>query len=174
MKLQQYKEAEAQKKLYTDRVVVRNEYAADKDNSLTQVALNVRTGGGRVAEGFGRGIHWHIANPVYYIATDEKRQEIPWVSATFNGVVTEYTSVDSSLTPEALSKMEKRKMDCVDCHNRASHNFRRPSEVIDEALTQGVLPSLPFIKEQGAKALEQQYATEAEAAEPEVNPPPWL
>jgi nitrate/TMAO reductase-like tetraheme cytochrome c subunit len=151
-------------KFYADRVVVKNEYATDADNSLTQVALNIRTGGGRLSEGYGRGIHWHIANPVYYIATDEDRQEIPWVSAEFNGVTTEYLSVDTTLTPDALAQYEKRRMDCVDCHNRASHDFRRPSEVLDESLAQGVLPNLPNIKEQGVKVLEQQYATEQEAA----------
>ena len=153
-------------KFYADRVVVKNEYATDQDNSLTQTAFNLRTGGGRATEGQGRGIDWHIANPVYYIATDEDRQEIPWVSAEFNGVTTEYTSVDSNLTPDALAKYEKRKLDCVDCHNRASHNFRRPAEAIDAALAQGVLPDLPFIKDQGVKVLEQQYATEEEAAWP--------
>jgi hypothetical protein len=66
-------------KHYTDRVVVKNQYATDEENSLTQVAFNVRTGGGRENEGLGRGIHWHIANPVYYIATDEQLQDIPWV-----------------------------------------------------------------------------------------------
>ncbi len=151
-------------KIYADRVVVKNEYGTDEANSLTQTALNVHTGGGSLAEGFGRGIHWHIDNPVYYIATDEDRQDIPWVSAEYSGTVTEYLSVDSKLTPEELATYEKRKMDCVDCHNRASHNFRRPSEVIDEALTQGVMPDLPYIKDQGVKVLEKQYATEEEAA----------
>ena len=151
-------------KIYADRAVVKNEYGTDENNGLTQVALNVHTGGGDAAQGYGRGIHWHIDNPVYYIATDEKRQDIPWVSAEYSGTVTEYTSVDSKLTPEELATYEKRKLDCVDCHNRASHNFRRPGEVIDESLTQGVLPNLPYIKDQGVKVLEQQYATEEEAA----------
>lgn len=151
-------------KHYTDRAVVRNQYAEDEENSLTQVAFNVRTGGGRENEGLGRGIHWHIANPVYYIATDERRQEIPWVSAEYNGVTTEYISVDSNLTPEALAQYEKRKMDCVDCHNRASHNFERPADMTDRAIAQGVLPELSFIKQQAVQALETQYATEAEAA----------
>jgi len=151
-------------KFYADRVVVKNEYATDQENSLTQVAFNIRTGGQRTSEAESRGIHWHIANPVYYIATDEDRQDIPWVSAEFGGVVTEYRAVDSDLTSEALAKYEKRAMDCVDCHNRASHNFRRPAEVIDEALAQGVLPMLPSIKAQAVKVLEQQYATEEEAA----------
>lgn len=151
-------------KFYTDRLVVQNRFATDQDNSLTQVAFNLNTGGGRVTEGLGRGIHWHIANPVYYIATDDKRQDIPWVSATYNGVTTEYMSVDSNLTPDALAKYEKRKLDCVDCHNRASHDFQRPSDVLDNAIAQGVLPALPFVKQQGVQVLEKQYATEAEAA----------
>ncbi len=132
-------------KIYADRAVLKTEYGTDKDNGLTQVALNIHTGGGAAAQGLNRGIHWHIDNPVYYIATDEKRQDIPWVSATYNGVTTEYTSIDSNLTPDALAKYEKRKMDCVDCHNRASHNFRNPSDLVDEALTNGSLPRLPMV-----------------------------
>ena len=98
----------------------------------------------------GRGIHWHIDNPVYYIAGDEKRQDIPWVQASFKGVTTEYVSTDSKLTPEAIAKAEKRKMDCVDCHNRASHDFRNPEEALDEALSLGqIAADLPFIKREG-------------------------
>jgi hypothetical protein len=151
-------------KVYGDRVIVKDEYATDEVNSKTQVALNLHTGGGTEAQGYGRGIHWHIDNPVYYIATDDKRQDIPWVSAEYSGTVTEYTSVDNKLTPEELATYEKRKLDCVDCHNRASHNFRRPSDVIDASITNGVLPNLPYIKDQGVKVLEKQYATEEEAA----------
>jgi nitrate/TMAO reductase-like tetraheme cytochrome c subunit len=150
-------------KFYADRVQITNKYAADAENSLTRTLLTVRTGGGREAEGQGRGIHWHIANPVYYIATDEDRQNIPWVSATFEGVTTEYWSTDTDLTPEALEKYEKRKMDCIDCHNRASHEFRRPSEVVDEAMASRVLPAdLPFLKARAVSVLEKQYATEEE------------
>ncbi len=153
-------------KFYGERLLQLDHYAQDRDNTLTRTLLSVRTGGGSIDEGQSRGIHWHIANPVYYVATDEKRQEIPWVQAEFNGVVTEYISVDSDLTPEALSKLEKRKMDCVDCHNRASHNFRRPSELVDEALASGVLPAnLPDLKAQAVAVLEKQYATEQEAAQ---------
>lgn len=151
-------------KHYTDRLVVKNQFAEDEANSLTQIAFSVRTGGGRPIEGLGRGIHWHITNPVYYIATDEARQVIPWVSAEYNGVTTEYISAGSNLTPEELATHEKRKMDCVDCHNRASHNFERPAEMTDRAIAQGVLPALPFIKQQAVRVLETQYATEAEAA----------
>jgi hypothetical protein len=152
-------------KFYADRVQVNHEYATDEENSLTRTLLTVRTGGGREAEGQGRGIHWHIANPVYYIATDEDRQDIPWVQASFGGVTTEYWSTETDLTPEALSRYEQRKMDCLDCHNRASHDFRRPSEAVNEAIAAGVLPAdLPFLKAQATAVLEKQYATEEEGA----------
>jgi hypothetical protein len=153
-------------KFYQDRLVVLSHYAADEQNSLTQTALLLKTGGGQAADGRGRGIHWHIANPVYYIATDEKRQDIPWVQAEYNGKITEYIATDSTLTPEDIANAEKRKMDCVDCHNRASHNFRRPGEALDEALATGAIPAdLPAIKEQGVAVLEQRYAAEEEAAQ---------
>jgi nitrate/TMAO reductase-like tetraheme cytochrome c subunit len=152
-------------KFYDDRLVTLPSYAADEKNSLTETALVVNTGGGPAELGQGRGIHWHIDNPVYYIATDEKRQDIPWVQATFNGVTTTYLSVDSNLTPESIAKAEKRKMDCVDCHNRASHHFRNPDDALDEALALGQIASdLPYIKREGVRVLGQKYATEAEAA----------
>ncbi len=152
-------------KVYEDRVVVIPEYAQDEENSLTQTVLALKTGGGEAAEGMGRGIHWHIENPVYYIAADEKRQEIPWVQAEYNGVVTEYIDTESPYTADELAQMEKRKMDCVDCHNRASHNYRRPDNVLDEAMNVGLLPAdLPELKKQGVAVLERKYDTEEEAA----------
>lgn len=153
-------------KFYQERLVVLPHYGTDEANSLTRTALLLKTGGGREAAGFGRGIHWHIANPVYYIATDEKRQNIPWVRAEYEGKVTEYIATDSTLTPADIARAEKRKMDCVDCHNRASHDFRRPGEALDEALANGVIPAdLPAIKQQGIEVLERRYATEEEAAQ---------
>ncbi|MCU0501065.1 MAG: NapC/NirT family cytochrome c [Anaerolineae bacterium] len=152
-------------KFYDDRLVVNQDYAQDEKNSLTETALVVNTGGGPSELGQGRGIHWHIENPVYYIATDEKRQDIPWVQATFNGITTTYLAADSNLTPEAIAKAEKRKMDCIDCHNRASHHFRNPDDALNEALALGQIASdLPYIKREGANVLMKKYATEEEAA----------
>jgi len=152
-------------KFYEDRLLVLNKYGADNANSLTQIALMMKTGGGLKIEGRGRGIHWHIENPVWYIAADEKRQSIPWVKAEFGGSTIEYLSTDSTLTPEQIAKAEKRKMDCVDCHNRATHVFRRPADALDDALARGLFPSdLPAIKNQGLTVLERTYATETEAA----------
>ena len=102
---------------------------------------------------------------MYYIATDEKRQDIPWVSAEYNGKTTEYLSTDSTLTPEQIASAEKRKMDCVDCHNRATHVFQNPDDALNEALKNGTIAAdLPYIKQYGSEVLSKKYATEAEAA----------
>lgn len=152
-------------KVYEDRLAVVSDYATDEENSLTTTSLLMKTGGGTEEAGLGRGIHWHIENPVYYIATDEKRQDIPWVQAEYNGTVTEYMSVSNPLTQAEIDSAEIRKMDCVDCHNRASHDFRRPNDAIDESITAGRIASdLPSIKQKGVEVLGTIYDTEEAAA----------
>jgi hypothetical protein len=56
-------------------------------------------------------------------------------------------------------------MDCVDCHNRASHIYRSPQWEIDQALADGRIDrSLPFIKREGMRIItEKDYASHAEA-----------
>ena len=49
-------------------------------------------------------------------------------------------------------------MDCVDCHNRATHVFNSPEELTDAALTQGKIdPGLPYIKKNALETLEVPY-----------------
>jgi nitrate/TMAO reductase-like tetraheme cytochrome c subunit len=152
-------------KNYDQRLVVKSDYAKDQVNSLTRTQLLLRTGGGTQAAGLGRGIHWHIDNPVYYIATDDKRQTIPWVQAEFQGVTTTYVSADSNLTPDFVAKAEKRKMDCIDCHNRATHDFENPDDALNAAMAAGTIASdLPFIKREGSAVLNKVFGTEEEAA----------
>ncbi len=151
-------------KFYEDRLLTVSTYAEDEANSKTQTMLLLKTGGGSAAAGLGRGIHWHIDNPVYYVATDEQRQDIPWVQATYNGQTTTYISSDSELTSEQVASAPKRKMDCIDCHNRATHIFQNPSDALDEAMANGTIaPDLPFLKREADKVLLKTYATEEEA-----------
>ena len=61
-----------------------------------RVDLLIKTGGGG-QHGINKGIHWHmnIANKVFYVAADEKRQVIPWVKTEGpNGEVVEYVSTE--------------------------------------------------------------------------------
>jgi hypothetical protein len=59
---------------------------------------------------------------------------------------------------------EWRLMDCVDCHNRPSHTYKKPGTEIDDALADGRIDkTLPFIKREGLRVLEIKYASQEEA-----------
>ena len=43
-----------------------------------------------------------------------------------------------------------RKMDCIDCHNRATHRFEAPDVLMNRAIAKGdISPSIPMIKVKG-------------------------
>jgi hypothetical protein len=55
-------------------------------------------------------------------------------------------------------------MDCMDCHNRPSHNFLSPEKCVDRALAEGRLDaSIPHLKEAAVGALAAEYSTRAAA-----------
>jgi hypothetical protein len=137
-------------------------FLPDENNTRWDINLLIRTGGGSPETGLTEGIHWHmnIANRVDYIATDEKRQDIPWVRLTNaeTGEATEYMSTENPLSNEEIASAEIRRMDCMDCHNRPTHIFRSPSYSMNLALGTGKIdPTLPFIKQTGVKLLSENY-----------------
>ena len=109
----------------------------------------------------GIGIHGaHVQGAdMQYVATDQRRQEIPQVTYTDkNGKVTVFNSTDAKVTPEELARGEHRDMDCMDCHNRPTHTFQVPERALDLAMSQGsISPKLPFIKKQAVEALRRDY-----------------
>ena len=129
----------------------------------------VNVGGGNPAQGPVKGIHWHMegVNTVEYVAADRKRMVIPWVRVTDqSGNVTVYRSEDKkvSISDEQAATMAIRRMDCLDCHNRPSHQFRSPNELADTALSSGRLDdTLPSIKAVAVKLLAATYKTQDEA-----------
>ena len=61
---------------------------------------------------------------------------------------------------------EKRRMDCVDCHNRAGHPFHHSSDILNALLSTGLVdPALPDIKKTAVEALESEYRTFNEGKE---------
>ena len=113
-----------------------------------------------------RSWHMNIANQVEYIATDVRRQEIPWVRITNlkTGETTEYMSTEKPLSAKEKATAAIRKMDCMDCHNRPTHIFHPPSHSVNLALATGKIdPTLPHIKRTGVKFLAAKYPTTAAA-----------
>ncbi len=138
-----------------DILRVHTSYSPDEENTKKVLTRGYRVGGGEFEA--ARDIHWHIAAKLWYLHLDEKRQEIAWVGVEDNnGELTEYIDPQNAteITPQLIED-EKRLMDCMDCHNRATHIFRSPDELIDTALTQGKIDQdLPFIKREGLNALD--------------------
>jgi nitrate/TMAO reductase-like tetraheme cytochrome c subunit len=156
-------------KFYGAQLKVFTHFGYDKKNTPRQIRMLIKTGGGSPTTGITTGIHWHmnIANEVWYIATDDKRQVIPWIKVKdMQGRVTEYFAQDASLTPEEIAEAPKRRADCMDCHNRPTHIYLPPDRAVDAALLSAKLDrSLPFIKQQAVEVLTKEYPTTDDAME---------
>ncbi|OGX06850.1 MAG: hypothetical protein A3G87_01475 [Omnitrophica bacterium RIFCSPLOWO2_12_FULL_50_11] len=146
----------------------RQYFLSDEANTQWQTKMLMLVGGGMPPYGEKEGIHWHmnIDNQVYYIATDEKRQEIPWVKVvSSSGKEEVYVSEGSDFSATELPQGEMRRMDCMDCHNRPSHIFKSPQEAVNEALSFGAMdPSLPYLKREAVKALAEEYESHEQAS----------
>ena len=146
-------------------------FLSDETNTEWQTRMLMFVGGGIPPFGKREGIHWHmnIKNKVDYIATDEKRQVIPWVKKIGpDGKEEIYVDETSGFTAGNLPKGEFRHMDCMDCHNRPSHVFKAPSEAVNEVLFYGAMDkTLPYMKREAVKALVGDYVSH-EAARVEI------
>ena len=156
-------------KFFGAQLKVTTRFAHDEKNTVRQIRTLLKTGGGSPSTGINTGIHWHmnIDNEVWYGASDPQRQKIPWVRIKDReGKVTDYYDRTVKLTDEQLKKLEIRKMDCIDCHNRPSHIFRDPDSAVDLALLGNRIDaSLPYIKREAVRALSASYAGKQEARE---------
>ena len=143
-----------------DLVITHTTYLTDEKNTpqVDQRILRVGTGD-QVAP---QGIHWHVASQVWYVSNEDRR-EIDWVGIT--GPDGKYTAQFTNpisgviLSPEEIAK-NRRMMDCIDCHNRATHQFQTPEAIIDSYMREGSIDNtLPFIKREAAIALYPQNTT---------------
>ena len=51
-------------------------------------------------------------------------------------------------------------MDCIDCHNRPTHIYNSPNDLIDTSMSNGNIDhSLPYIKKEGLSALDPQNSS---------------
>jgi len=155
------------KKFYGGQLKVFNHYGNDEKNTLRQIRMLINTGGGDPATGAPEGIHWHmnIGNKIDYVASDEKRQVIPYIHVEdLQGRVTEYYAKDSTLSKDQIARAPRHHMDCIDCHNRPTHIYVPPDQSVDQSLWAHRLDaSLPFIKQQAVTVLAASYPTNGAA-----------
>ena len=148
-------------KFYGAQLVRNPHFRYDEKNTPEQITFLVKTGGGSPKLGQNAGIHWHmiLENQITYVATDEKLQEIPWVSVRHaDGSTDEYVSTAAKVDKPTVDKLEKHVMDCMDCHNRPTHIFPAPEYAVDQTMSSGQVPAdLPWIKKVAVDALVREY-----------------
>lgn len=138
-------------KFYSQNLVTEKNYLADSANTEWDIQLKMKIGSEHSALGLMEGIHWHINSDVKieYIASSDKREYIPWVRFVnrATGDTTLYQDINEPLDQEAIDTLEMREMDCLDCHNRPSHQFQPPQKFTDDLIAAGVIPvELPEVK----------------------------
>lgn len=140
-------------------------FLSDRKNTRFNVRMlmHVNTSQPGAPEG---GIHWHVnpTNRVEYFATDDKRQDIPWMRVvdTTNNTSRVFRTEEFTGEPPA-DKI--RTMDCMDCHNRPAHVFPTANDAVERAMAAGRLSTnLPNLKRVAVQALTETKIETAEQA----------
>ncbi len=150
-----------------NKFTTRTYYKTDEQNSPWTISLLVKVGGGNPRTGKLEGIHWHMLadNKVEYVASDYKRQIIPWVRVTKqDGSTKVYRQQGVEMPDTTVVENEVRAFDCMDCHNRPSHKFQPPATSLNLAMsTRMISPTLPYIRQVGLDLLNASYENREQA-----------
>lgn len=144
-----------------EKLLVETAYGDDEKNSVNYTVLVLHLGGVDSLSHLS-GIHGHHLDDYEYVATDDSDQNIISVSKhNADGSITQYVSSDWKGPIKGVT----RRMDCMDCHNQATHVFQTAEQAIDEVMVDGTpSASLPFVHKEGLQLIQGQYASQAEAA----------
>jgi len=145
-----------------EKLLVKSTFADDEKNTETQSVVVLHLGG-RDSLSHLSGIHGVHLGHIEYVTTDPTRTTIPWVQKrNDDGSVTEFAA--STIAGKGVPQGERRVMDCIDCHNRASHTMQTAEDALNRAMAEGaVSPDLPWVHKEGLELLKANYSTEAEA-----------
>jgi hypothetical protein len=138
-------------KFYARTLATNKYFLADSLNSEWDITLQMKTGPEHTGLGLTEGIHWHI-NPnvnIEYISDNDKRENITFVKYTdkSTGNVKIFRNDSNPISDSLLTAAQTRSMDCIDCHNRPSHNYKSPPVYFDNAMLIGsISKEIPFFK----------------------------
>ena len=142
-------------KFVGDKLRIIKHYEDDEANTELTTALLLKVGGQDATR--SHGIHWHVDRDIKIrYRSDESREEIYEV---------EFTDADGTVKNFASKSAPQdggvwREMDCVDCHNRPTHIYESPGPALDKAISAGLIDrSLPYVKREGLRLIDQQYAS---------------
>lgn len=155
-------------KFYDRKLKDEHSFLADDSNTEEVIQLQMKTSSKMTSAGIEKGIHQHINADVKieYKTTSSNRQVIPWVKYTNlkTGQSEIFTDGENKLSQAKLDSLETRVMDCLDCHNRPSHNYKTPQNFIDKLISEGkISKTLPGIKKVAMEVLYPEYSTKDSA-----------
>ena len=143
-------------KFYGSRLQTRVSYENDEPSTPRYTTLNLKIDPGAAG---ATGVHWHVSpeNVVRYASVDDQREEMIWVEVKQpDGSYRRFVNNRTTSTETAADS--ERPMDCVDCHNRATHIYEEPGRAVDEQIRLGAIDrSLPFIRRQAVAAVTGGY-----------------
>jgi hypothetical protein len=151
-------------KFYARSLWTNKYFLADSLNTEWDIMLQMKTGPEYSGLGLIEGIHWHI-NPdinIEYISDDDKRENITYVKYTelTTGRVKIFRNDDNPVSDSAIAVAQTRSMDCIDCHNRPSHNYKSPPVYFDRVMLTGAISKeIPFFKKVSMDILKQTFTS---------------
>jgi hypothetical protein len=144
-------------KFYGNSLKTHRSFGPDESSTPSYTTLSLKVDAGR--GGAKAGIHWHISDrhEVRYSSVNDERVRIVWTEVEYpDGGIHRYE--DNELTEAAAGDSRIRVMDCVDCHNRATHIYENRERAIDERINLGLMDrTLPFLKREAVRALSSDY-----------------
>jgi hypothetical protein len=147
-------------KFYGQRLKTNVSYAMDSTSTPIYTTLNLKIDAG--GAGHLPGAHWHVgeAAQVTYTSVDDKRLTMIEVCSQQADGSTK-TFRNQRINQSTAGESKARVMDCIDCHNRATHIYKDAETVVDEQIRLGYLDQrLPYIKRQALAALQASYPTQ--------------
>ncbi|MBN1560537.1 NapC/NirT family cytochrome c, partial [candidate division KSB1 bacterium] len=152
-------------KFYGQRLETRVRYGLDSTSTPAYTTLNIKIDAG--GAGHENGAHWHVneANQVTYTSVDDKRVRMVAITARqADGRAKVFHNVKLADFEANAKGEDERTMDCVDCHNRATHIYKDPEDIVDEFIRIGEADrALPWVKQQALAAITKGYPSDEAA-----------
>ncbi len=151
-------------KHYGDELIKKVSYTNEEYTQAQYTTLAIKIDADHGSDAVG--VHWHIDEgvSVTYDAVDDQRSKIKSIHVDYaDGRSQQFKNnrIDAD-TPV----LESREMDCVDCHNRATHVYRQPESIVDELIGNGIIPDdIPYIRREALDALRTKSASKEKGLE---------
>lgn len=164
-------ECHSEESYHGNRIKVIERFELDENNTQTFSVVNLRLGEDSDRGDGMRGIHWHSNehHEIRYWSTDRRREHVVRVELVSKDGETRVWTRPGSENASGEAEQDNghesmRVMDCVDCHNRATHVFVAPDKAVDALLADGTIdPAIPWIRSIAHEVITREYESHDDA-----------